>query len=256
MHTTSLRAAARPAPSTPHLIGDGAAGTVRSTPHLIWRALAALLMSTLLLGTGSAAFAHDTLTDSSPAEGETLTEPPTQVELTFSAEVLEMGAAAVVTDADGTTWEDGEPVVDGTGVTVPLKEGMTNGSYEISWRVTSSDGHPISGVIPFTLDGAEETTEPETPTSAGPTAEEPTATDETTTDETTTEEATTEEGATEEGATTADDAVTSDVDSAAADADESDDDSGFPWVAVVVLLVVIVGVLLVYGLMRRRGSDQ
>lgn len=248
MHTTSLRAAARPAPSTPHLIGDGAAGTVRSTPHLIWRALAALLMSTLLLGTGSAAFAHDTLTDSSPAEGETLTEPPTQVELTFSAEVLEMGAAAVVTDADGATWEDGEPVVDGTGVTVPLKEGMTNGSYEISWRVTSSDGHPISGVIPFTLDGAEETTEPETPTSAGPTAEEPTATDETTT----------EEGATvtEEATTTADDAVTSDVDSAAADADESDDDSGFPWVAAVILLVVIVGVLLVYGLMRRRGSDQ
>lgn len=229
MHTTSPRAATRPAPST---------------LHLIWRALTALLVSTVLVGTGSAAFAHDTLTDSSPAEGETLTEPPTQVLLTFSAEVLEMGAAAVVTDGDGSTWEAGEPTVDGIEVTVPLEEGLPNGSYEVSWRVTSSDGHPISGVIPFTVDApAPETTEPAPAESAPTTA---TATADDTTDVTAepTPSETTEPTAEETSA-----ATTSPSD--AAESESEEDSGGLPWVPILIGLGVAVVAYAVVRVVRR-----
>lgn len=238
MHTTFRRAATRPAPST---------------PHLIWRALAALLMSTVLIGTGSAAYAHDTLTDSSPAEGETLTEPPTQVQLTFSAEVLELGAAAVVTDSDGGTWETGELAVDGTGVTVPLAEALPNGSYEVSWRVTSSDGHPISGVIPFTVDApAAETTEPApadaTPSTA-PADSAPTTAEESSeaTESAEQPEPTTEEAAPTTASETAQDSAASETES---------DDGGVPWTPIVIGLVVLLAALGVFAVVRRRGADQ
>lgn len=254
MHILSRRAAARPAPST---------------FTLIRRALTALLLSTVLIGTGSVAYAHDTLTDSSPAEGETLTEPPTQVRLTFSAEVLEMGAAAVVTDSDGATWEADDPTVEGTDVTVPLEDGLPNGSYEVSWRVTSSDGHPISGVIPFTVDAPDTETAPADP---APTTGADDAADETS------EPAvpTTEDAATDSAADDADEAATSEsadtaatdngsatteaADTAASDGGAAsttqDDDSGVPWVPIVIGLVVLVAAGGVFAVVRRRGADQ
>ncbi|USQ81446.1 copper resistance protein CopC [Ornithinimicrobium faecis] len=245
MHTTFRRAATRPAPST---------------PHLIWRALAALLMSTVLIGTGSAAHAHDTLTDSSPAEGETLTEPLTQVQLTFSAEVLELGAAAVVTDSDGATWETGELAVDGTGVTVPLAEALPSGSYEVSWRVTSSDGHPISGVIPFTVDApAAETTEPApadaTPSTA-PADSAPTTVEESSEATESTEQP---EPTTEEAAPTTAEAAPTTASEPAQDsgANETEsDDGGVPWTPIVIGLVVLLAALGVFAVVRRRGADQ
>jgi hypothetical protein len=36
-------------------------------------------------------------------------------------------------------------------VTVAIEPGMTDAGYEIRWRVVSEDGHPISGLVPFTV---------------------------------------------------------------------------------------------------------
>jgi copper resistance protein C len=60
----------------------------------------------------------------------------------------------IVVDASGRDWADGAPVLAGDAVTVPLEPGMPDAGYEVRWRVVSSDGHPIAGLIPFTIGDA------------------------------------------------------------------------------------------------------
>jgi methionine-rich copper-binding protein CopC len=97
------------------------------------------------------AAAHDQLLDSSPGEGEHLDVAPTEVTLRFSDEILAIGPAVIVADDAGTTWTVSDPVLDGPDVVTELADDVPDGSYEVRWRVVSSDGHPITGVIPFSV---------------------------------------------------------------------------------------------------------
>lgn len=108
-----------------------------------------------LCATAVPASAHDKLISSDPASDQRLAEAPAEVSLTFSADVLDMGAAVVVSDAAGTEWVSAVPTVDGPVVTAVLDSGMPDAGYEIRWRVVSSDGHPITGVVPFTVGDGE-----------------------------------------------------------------------------------------------------
>lgn len=116
---------------------------------------AAALAALLVLASAPAAFAHEELISSTPAVGQEFETAPETVTLRFSAEVMTMGAAIVVVDADGTDWVVDEPVVDYSEVIATLEPGMPEAGYEVRWRVVSSDGHPISGIIPFTVGDAE-----------------------------------------------------------------------------------------------------
>ncbi|MGO2658514.1 copper resistance CopC family protein [Mycetocola reblochoni] len=152
MHTTPLRPARR------------AAATVTAV------AAGALLA----LGLAAPAQAHDQLIGSAPSEGEVLDAAPTEVSAVFSAELLDTGATLIVADSEGVDRAIGEPEIDGDTVSVPVDDEMAPGDAEIRWRVVSSDGHPIEGVIPFSVEAA--ATASATPSSAAePSA---TATDE------------------------------------------------------------------------------
>lgn len=109
-----------------------------------------------LLATAAPASAHDKLVSSDPTSDQTLKEAPDTVSLTYSADVLDMGAAVVVTDGDGTDWVSAAPTIDGATVTAVLDPGLPDGGYEIRWRVVSSDGHPITGIVPFAVGDGEE----------------------------------------------------------------------------------------------------
>ncbi len=114
-----------------------------------------LTAAVVVLGAAPAAQAHDELLDSTPASGERLSTAPASVSLTFSADVLTLGAVIIVVDADERDWVTGEIAVQGGVVSAQVAEGMPAEGYEVRWRVVSGDGHPISGVIPFTVgDGA------------------------------------------------------------------------------------------------------
>lgn len=133
-----------------------------------------------VLAVAAPASAHDELLSSTPETGQRLTEAPTQVTLTFSADVLDTGAAVIVADAAGHDWAAAEPVLDGPTVTVDLQPDMPAAGYEVRWRVVSSDGHPIAGTVSFTIgDGTplEHTAQPTAPSADGPAAQsdEPTA---------------------------------------------------------------------------------
>lgn len=275
IHPAPIRSASiRPGSHRPASIQPPTAPAAPPIHHQLWRALGALLLAvTALLGAGTAASAHDTLTDSSPTEGEALTESPGEVRLTYSASILELGAAVEVTDADGRSWPTGELVVDSTDVTVPLTEDLPNGAYEVTWRVTSSDGHPISGVIPFTVEAPATETAPadpapttgaepgETSDPAAPTSEDPDSGD--ADNDTTSEDAASED-------TVGGDAVRGDATGEEADGEatattprdsdtattSSEDGSSVPWTPIVIGLVVLVAALVVFAAVRRRGADR
>ena len=130
-------------------------------------AAAVLLAVAAIFASSAPASAHDSLIESTPAPGERFDVAPSGVTLTFSAEVLTLGAVIIVADDSGRDWALPDPVIaDGT-VSAELLPDMPPAGYELRWRVVSADGHPISGVIPFTVgDGTAMVGTPETSTTA------------------------------------------------------------------------------------------
>lgn len=118
--------------------------------------LAVLLLAFgITLAAASPAMAHESLASSSPAEGERLETAPSEIELVFKAEILDVGATIMVVDETGRDWAATDPQIDGASVTVALDPDMPDAGYQVRWRVVSGDGHPIESVIPFTVGGGE-----------------------------------------------------------------------------------------------------
>lgn len=212
-----------------------------------YRVLVALLAVTALLLAPAAASAHDTLSESSPSDGEVVPAPE-EVVLTFTGEVGAIGTAVEVAGPEGGAVA-GDPVVEGRTVTVPLVPDLPAGAYTVSWRVTSSDGHPISGEFDFGVE-VEETTEPPTEPTPEPTTE---PTSEGDPAEETSESATTTSSAPPTTEST-------DTDTAAPEATpvtaEGEGDGGgvSPWVWVLAGLVVV-GLAGVVVAVARRSPD-
>lgn len=124
---------------------------------LLLSVIAAVALSLGWLAAAPAAHAHDELLSSSPADGESLDAAPSEATFTFSGEIAPVGVVFALTDADGATLSlPTVPKVAGTEVTQQLPP-LEGGQYELGWRVVSSDGHPISGTVTFTVAGSAST---------------------------------------------------------------------------------------------------
>jgi len=128
----------------------GRAGTAR---RLAVAVLAGplVLLGVLMLGALPAA-AHAALLSTNPPQGAQLSAAPRDVTLTFTEEVG-LGARAVeVADARGQRVNGSPPRHAGSDsrtVQVALPPGLGRGSYTVTWRVVSADGHPVSGTFAF-----------------------------------------------------------------------------------------------------------
>lgn len=109
-------------------------------------ALAAALLGLVVLGAWAApAAAHATLVSVDPPDGARLDESPDVVRLTFSESVsAELGGVRVL-DAEGDQVQEGAARVEGETVEVDLAPNLPDGTYVISYRVVSADGHPVRG---------------------------------------------------------------------------------------------------------------
>ncbi|MCE0536114.1 copper resistance protein CopC [Kineosporia rhizophila] len=123
-----------------------------ASPYVSRRAKAAtvigLIVAGLVLGAGPA-LAHDELEGTNPEDGATIQTLPDAVVMDFSADILELGAVVRVEGPDGVISE-GKPTLKGKSVTQEVAPGSPAGDYSVKWRVSSSDGHPISGEFAFT----------------------------------------------------------------------------------------------------------
>jgi copper resistance protein C len=133
----------------------------------------ALLLTALLVVPAGPASAHDQLIGSDPEDGSTVGAPDS-IELTFSGAIGDLGAQVAVTDAAGRSVVEGDPDVQGAVVEQDLVEDLAAGAYAVVWRVTSEDGHPISGEFAFTVEAGEDSATDEATSGASGTSEEAT----------------------------------------------------------------------------------
>lgn len=111
---------------------------------------AAVAVGLTLVGAGNAA-AHSELIASDPAADATVSAVPAAVTLTFNQNIESMFATVVVQGDGDKNWATAEPDVSGAQVRAAVDGAMPNGTYTISYRVVSADGHPITGSFQFTI---------------------------------------------------------------------------------------------------------
>ena len=117
------------------------------------RLLFALLLGWLLAGvvTAGPASAHATLVSTDPGEGARVAEVPSAVTLTFS-EGVSLGAGyARVLASGGERVDAGTASVDGDVLTIPLRTGLPDDGYLVTYRVISADSHPVAGAYSFVV---------------------------------------------------------------------------------------------------------
>lgn len=189
--------------------------------------VAVLLTALLVVMPSWAASAHDELVGSDPADGATLDTGPDDLTLTFSGEISDLGAQVAVAGPDGQVALDDEPDVNGTEVEQELADDLPAGDYEVTWRVTSQDGHPISGTFAFTVTGSGD--------DAG-------------SDDTASAEATAEQSDVDEPSETSPDATTAPTDDPGATSEPAQGEGGggmpvWAWALVVAAVVGLLGLL-------------
>ena len=120
----------------------GLAECSRNLLPTIWAILVLLLLPTLAL-------AHAQLVSSEPADGVVVASAPAAVTLTFNEPVSPItiklarpdGSVSLIDTISG----------DGGNISVKLPASLANGSYALSFRVISEDGHPIGGTLGFSI---------------------------------------------------------------------------------------------------------
>jgi methionine-rich copper-binding protein CopC len=122
----------------------------------------ALLLAGLLTLAGvvapTPAFAHAALIESDPAQGAELEAAPREVTFSFNEDISQ--PAYVVVTAAGERVEQGSPRVEGGTVTQPVADGAGSGRWTMAYRVVSTDGHPVTGEISFSVADTRPTADP------------------------------------------------------------------------------------------------
>lgn len=112
----------------------------------MFRYLGILLVVVLLAP--AAATAHTNSVETNPEQGATLDTLPAQATITFSEEPKHVDV--VLAKPGGKTDVLTPRVADST-VTVDLPGDGARGTYRLSYRVVSADGHPVSGSVTFAV---------------------------------------------------------------------------------------------------------
>jgi methionine-rich copper-binding protein CopC len=93
--------------------------------------------------------AHAHLQKSSPADNSVITAPPANLVLNFS-EAARLTALSIQKGSEPEQKLKSLPTTAAVQISVALPQ-LTPGTYSVSWRVLSDDGHVMSGALHFTL---------------------------------------------------------------------------------------------------------
>lgn len=111
---------------------------------------ATLWIATLFIAI-SVASAHAARVSTDPADNTALATGPDRVSATFNERLQTTFAAMTVVGPDGNVWSAGDPSVQGAAVSIALRPLGPVGTYTVNYRVTSADGHVVSGSWSFRL---------------------------------------------------------------------------------------------------------
>jgi len=95
------------------------------------------------------ACAHASLIKAEPADGAVLPSPPRLIALTFNEAVVPLAVHLI--GPDGVAVALGDATAENATVSVPAPAAWSRGTYALSWRVISADGHPVGGTVLFAI---------------------------------------------------------------------------------------------------------
>ena len=119
--------------------------------HIAWVGLLLAAMTLTSTVNVQVASAHATRVASQPADNAVLMAGPDQVSATFNEQLQTTFAAMAVVGPDGNVWSSGQPTVQGALVSIGMRPLGPAGTYTVNFRVTSADGHVVSGSWSFRL---------------------------------------------------------------------------------------------------------
>jgi copper resistance protein C len=101
--------------------------------------------------TAGAASAHAARVSTDPTDNASVSAGPAHVSAVFNEPLQTTFAAMTVVGPDGNLWTSGQPQVQGPVVSVGVRPLGPAGNYTVNYRVTSADGHVVSGSWSFRL---------------------------------------------------------------------------------------------------------
>lgn len=113
------------------------------------RGIALIVAILAALANASAAHAHASLIRSEPADQAVVETPPPELTLTFNEPVSPLALRLV--RPSGEMIELKSVAASGATIAVALPGGLSHGTHLLSWRVISSDSHPIGGALTFSI---------------------------------------------------------------------------------------------------------
>jgi methionine-rich copper-binding protein CopC len=119
--------------------------------RLLSAVAAALLLGGFTVLAAGPAAAHSVLIAVDPPDGAHLATGPARVTFTFNENLQPSFPSVTVVGPDGNLWSKGQPAVDGPDASIAVGELGPAGKYTMAYRVTSADGHPVSGTRSFIL---------------------------------------------------------------------------------------------------------
>ena len=212
-------------------------GRLRPSRRAVGRVMVGVVLGLVAVGAPGvgAAQAHDQIVSTNPKDGAVLTVWPRQVEVVFAEKALSLGTAMRVTGPGGVV-STGPVQIAGTKISQALLPNGPAGTYRVLWRVTSEDGHPVSGQFSFVMKAAPGASSTATSSTATTAAASPSAT---------VGAATTAPGSTGSGSAAPGSTVSA--------TDRQSSGRSWWWVALGVG-VVLAGVLIGVVVYRRRGA--
>jgi len=126
---------------------------MKKSKSIIWF----LMVFILLISVPHLASAHAYIVKSTPSENEIMNQSPGKVAIQFDEEIQAAFHSLKVVDQTGKRVDQNDAHINKKNqamIEASLKPKLQDGTYTIQWNVISSDGHPISGTIPFQIGDA------------------------------------------------------------------------------------------------------
>jgi len=126
-------------------------------PRMRFRKLLVLaaLSSAVTTLNAAPAMAHTRIAKSSPGINSVIKNWPSKVTIIFNENLITLNGASVnrieVTNSQGVRIDEGATKVSGSSASAQLKGGQSSGRYTVTYRVVSSDGHPVTNTYSFTF---------------------------------------------------------------------------------------------------------
>jgi methionine-rich copper-binding protein CopC len=119
--------------------------------RLLATLIIAASLTVMAIAAAGTASAHATRIATDPVENAELSQAPQKISATFNEALQPQFAAMTVVGPDGNLWSTGGPQVTGAVISVGVRPLGPSGTYTVNYRVTSADGHPVSGSWSFRL---------------------------------------------------------------------------------------------------------